>query len=171
MRGTCSWSALLLQISETSFLHWLPPQPLTAKLPPCSTAPCMAHTMHNSLITTSPHRCSVTVHSMLSIFLVTANVRLVRPYTGAVSQLIPYSDQCSVPGHTNAFDRAHIMLIPVQCQSPYHALTRPISQPLSCSYHPGMSLIQATDISCSMPESCRYISIYQGLHIRPYQPP
>ena len=23
MRGTCSWSALLLQISETSFLHWL----------------------------------------------------------------------------------------------------------------------------------------------------
>ena len=23
MRGTCSWSALLLQISETSTLHWL----------------------------------------------------------------------------------------------------------------------------------------------------
>ena len=23
MRGTCSWSALLLQISETNFLHWL----------------------------------------------------------------------------------------------------------------------------------------------------
>ena len=119
MRGTCSWSALLLQISETSFLHWLPPRPSTAKLPPCSTAPCMAHTMHKSLITTSPHRCSVTVHSMLSIFLVTANVRLVRltpvlchssyhTQTSALSQAIPMplteriscSYQCNVKAHT-----------------------------------------------------------------------